>query len=232
MSTETWASEAIAEVDLVVCDVCHTLYRLNTTADFLHFVTGETSPIRHQVVRALQWRGSPLMVAAYVMGRIVERDIGRDLQLQMLRGMEEECLAEMGERWLKMRGEPHLRGEVAGLLEKAMASGVQVVLASASIDPVIDAVAERWGVEAVSSRLSYREGRCLGSLAVDMTGQKGAHLERYMEEKGALMVVSDNESDASLMHRAEVPVVVRRREGQSLERWRDLMGERVFRVIG
>jgi phosphoserine phosphatase len=80
-------------------------------------------------------------------------------------------------------------------------SGVPVVLASASLDVVVEAFAEQLGACGwIASRLGWDEGgRCKGVLSEDATGRKLALLRERFGALGGFRVLTDNPEDRELV---------------------------------
>ncbi|MFW5968591.1 MAG: HAD family hydrolase [Persicimonas sp.] len=211
---------------LLVCDVCDTLYRSNTTADFVRYVVERRGSVwRRAAYAAVMRRWSPVFLGSAVLYKAARVDVGRRLLIGLLRGFEREELEELGASFVdEVLGARRVE-ETHRRVEEALERGDRVLLASASVDAVVDAVAEKLGVEAVSSQLDYDDdGRCTGRLAFYAKGRKLAPVRERLEDGMQLTVMTDNVSDRGLLEAAHEPIVVLRRP-EHRSRWEGLEAE-------
>jgi HAD superfamily phosphoserine phosphatase-like hydrolase len=198
--------------ELVLFDVCDTLYAENTTAGFLrHF--HECGGNRAYGVR--QWmaasRLSPFFYVGAAAHRWLHYDLARTWLIRSLKGMKRDVLQEAGRTYVRDVLPLRLNPVVHERLEEHRRNGDRILLVSSSLDIVIAPVAELLGVEWRSSELEFRDGRCTGRLGLDLTGRKqkvAEDLVRQGEARGRLRVYTDNLSDLTLLKRADAPVVI------------------------
>ncbi len=211
---------------LVVFDVCDTLYDSNTTADFVRFAGDvRENPWPRAAHLAATRRVSPIFWAGAALYATTGLDLGRAVLLAGLRGIARDELRRLADRFVADVLAERRIAETHRRLRAARRRGDEVVLASTSIDPVVDAVGDALEVEAISSQLAYDgAGRCLGRLAVDRTGRKLAALSERLDAGIELTVVTDNATDRELLEAADRPVVVLRRAHDRLK-WGNLEAE-------
>ncbi len=190
-----------------VCDVCDTLYRSNTTFDFVRFAL-ERGPHgrRRTLERAVNARHSPLFYAGAVFFRLGGPDVARFATVALLRGFSQEELASLAESFVDDFLASRRIEETHRLVEEARDLGERVVLVSASLEPVVAAIAARLRVEHRASELEVdpRTGRLTGRISRDWTGRKQAVLgELGWTRDDELTVMTDNFSDAALMELAD-----------------------------
>ena len=229
-------SEAAIKIEshdaLVVCDVCHTLFEVNTTAGFVRYAMRQTDPLRYGLARLLQSRRTPLLYALLVGGKLLGQDLGRDAQLRLLKGYYRDALSQLAGRWLDEELGRLRRDAIYQPVKTPAGEGAPIILASASIDPVVEAIAGRLGADFVCSRLEYDErGVCTGRLATDMTGAKDVALSNAIADAGQVVVITDNESDASLLRRADQRIVVKRHSSQDMSAWRERLAGVEYEVV-
>jgi len=203
-----------------IFDVCGTLFHDDTTAGLLiwHFSRARRS-WRRLVALSLFRRSSPVHLAVTVLEYLSGRHLAKAVGLALLCGEVPEALRSSAVSYVD-----HLIGrrqvaEVFARFEAASATG-GAVLASASLDPVIEELARRYRVRYVSSRLMVRDGRFTGSLALDLTGRKTEVLEQCFGDifTGESHCYTDNFSDLGLLQRCSMRHVVLRKPSHR-ERW-------------
>ncbi len=195
---------------LVVFDVCNTLYDANTTFEFARRVLAD-KPWLRAIDLALSHRASPLFWAQAVLYRLGGIDVPRRMVIASLRGIEQGDLRRAARAYVAEDLPARAIAETQGRLRQHQRAGDRVVLVSNSLDVVIEAIAEALGVEWRATRLAYRDGRCAGRLADDLTGRKldvvqmirGKH-----EPVPELVVYTDNLSDKALVEAANSAMVI------------------------
>jgi phosphoserine phosphatase len=202
------------EANVFVFDVCDTLFYSNTTFDFLHFVLQQQGAVGKQaLLKSLTTRWSPLFVGLAVWQKVLGGDPIKTVALRLLAGTPKADLYALGQRFvaefLPVRRIARSHELLAGLAT----TSTRVVLLSASLDPVIEALAEALGpVEFVSSQLEYdAQGRATGHLQRELTGQKQHALQELLgtqAEPVRLAVATDNFTDLELVTQAQVRYVV------------------------
>lgn len=213
-TTAPSASAPLAEADVFVFDVCDTLFYSNTTFDFLRFVLEQQgSRSKQTVLKALTTRWSPVFVGLYAWQKVVGGDPVKDVALRLLAGTSKAELYELGRRFVAEFLPTRRIGRTHELLAGLVRPQTRVLLLSASLDPVIAALAAALGnVEFVSSQLEYdAQGRCTGHLQRELTGQKQHALHQLLgapTEPIRLAVATDNFTDRELVTQAAVRYVV------------------------
>lgn len=213
---------------LFITDVCDTLYASNTTTDFARFVAARRGERwRRVVLAALLTRGSPLHLLSAVAYLGAGLDLGRAIVLATLRGITREELARHARAFVEEVLPRRRIDATQRLLREATARGDEVVLASASVDVVIEAIARHLapGARWVCSTLAVdARGRATGALSQDMTGEKARHLDALISHARHVTVVTDNFSDRALLERADRPIIALRRPGDR-GRWGQIEAE-------
>ena len=194
-----------------IFDVCGTLFLDDTTVGLISWhMKRRRKLLKQALVHLLFSRKSPLNLLVRVAERLTRRHLAKHLALSLLSG---EAIADVAlsaedyvEYLLEYRGvEPILRE-----LSQAQ-KGALVILASASIDPVIDALCKKLQVQGVSSCLATSSGCYTGKLERDLTGQK---VQALLESMGpdvfarASFAYTDNLTDLDLLLRCHHRTVV------------------------
>jgi phosphoserine phosphatase len=202
---------------LVICDVCDTLYRSNTTFDFIRYFVGrKKSPLRIWFY-LLTNRKSPLFFFLIFVGKVSRRDWIRTLALKFLKGTSMEELDSLATSFYTdfLIGRSNV--EVFKLLSQ------DAILVSSSIDPVVATIAKANGLKFKSSRMEWHQGKATGNLATDITGHKHEIAAEIFSlgSFNQLRVITDNRSDWELVKLADERFVIIKEESEK-KFWRDL----------
>jgi phosphoserine phosphatase len=214
MSTLATAPLPPGEANVFVFDVCDTLFYSNTTFDFLEFVLQQQgNKSKQTLLKALTKRWSPFFVGLAVLQKVAGGDPIKTVALRLLAGIPKAELYTLGRRFVAEFLPARRIARSHELLAGLAATSTRVLLLSASLDPVIAALAESLGsVEFVSSQLEYdAQGRCTGRLERELTGQKQHALQQLVANQAEpmrLAVATDNFTDLELVTQAQVRYVV------------------------
>ena len=185
--------------EIIVFDVCDTLYYSNTTFDFLGFLFSN-----NWFKKTLFWfyttKYSPVFVFLVVLSKLLKEDFVKKKSLKLLKGYPKSALESQAVVFVEDVLETKKVRETQRLLQEAIKSSKEVVLLSASIDVVVQAIARRLHVKSESSLLAYENGVCLGYLKSDLSGKKRDYLALDLIDE--LTVYSDNYTDLSLLKAA------------------------------
>ncbi len=185
---------------LVVFDICGTLYESNTTFDFIGYVN------KSKTINLLNNR---LIKYAFVLlGKLVNKDIYRFLYVRQLKGMSkielDKLANEFVESWL-IGKEITVSHE---LLMKCKNSNRTCLIISASLDVIVCAICNKLDVDTFySSELEFVNGIATGYLATDMLGNKHK-IKEVVNSSEIEMVVTDNVSDFNLVSLAKKSFVL------------------------
>ncbi|MEQ1777320.1 MAG: haloacid dehalogenase-like hydrolase [Nitrosomonas sp.] len=213
------------ELDVYVVDVCGTLVRDDTTLGLLrhHFSRDSRRRIRYLLYKAMTARHSPLRLSFIVAERLTGQHLLKHFAVRLLAGDKEVALNQSAAEYAALLLAERRTPSVWSLLEDPLLSG-QVVLASASLEPVVASLAAATGARYVASTLENHDGVLTGRFAVDLTGHKEqALIEKYGHAvlAGQVCVISDNFSDRPLLEKAFRAYVVLHRASYR-QRWQGL----------
>lgn len=203
--------------NVVLIDICGTLFNSNTTFDFLDCYIHNSSYRRfRRVMKSPLWRY--FNSAVY---RIFSLDMSRRIALSHLAGYSRHQLDDMAEAFYRDYLLPRKIQPVWQLMESYGNAGTEIVLVSGTIDPVARAVARHIGVERyVSSKLRYDTSDiCKGRLADDVLRTKHRKLADMHIVPPYEHVVTDNPKDVQLVQDARQTTIV---VHGGIKRWRFL----------
>jgi phosphoserine phosphatase len=203
---------------LVICDVCDTLYRSNTTFDFIRYFVGKKKNSLFIIwFYLLTSKKSPLFFFLLFISKASRRDWIRTLALKLLKGASIQDLDSLATSFYIDFLIDRSNVEVFKLLSH------DTILVSSSIDPVVATIAKANGLKFESSRLEWHQGKATGNLATDITGRKH-EIARKLFSLGSfnrLQVITDNRSDWGLVKLANERFVIIGKESEK-KFWRDL----------
>lgn len=193
-----------------VSDVCDTLVAENTTRGLLRWHFGRTCKWRAVLLTLLTARYAPPRIASIVLEKLHKKSVVQYLMISLLRGVEYTSLEASAKEYARWLLSHKAVTPVIQQLEKAI-SERRLILASASLEPVVKALAEQLGARYVASTLEIRNGLITGRYREDITGQKLEVLDRRLGIKwrdGGYFAMSDNLTDRRLLARAARAFVI------------------------
>lgn len=195
---------------IVVFDICDTLYYSNTTHDFVRFVAASDSNMLHKFVFFLfNGKVSPFRYLLIVVSIISGFDALRKINVYLLRDRTREQLTLLANEFVSAVLEDRRIIETHRKLRDELDLGSCVILCSASVEPVVEAIARQLRVsQYVSSTLDYRNERMTGRIKDDVTSRKLALLRESGLCHEPDLAVSDNKSDIGLLIASGEGVVV------------------------
>ncbi len=194
--------------EVLVIDVCDTLFKSNTTFDFVNYLLSNSNTLRHWFFLMITSRLSPVFYSLELVGKLTGFDVTRWLVVFLLRGFRKKVLNQYAEEFLDFFLMPRLNAEILEFLENRKNS--KRFLMSSSLEPVVKAIANRLGVDYYSSNLEERDELITGRMYNDLTGKKH-QIVKEMNLKNPihhLVVVTDNKSDYALVEMAQERFVV------------------------
>lgn len=185
---------------LNIVDVCWTMYRSNTTFDFVAFVSESYN--RNKV--ALFFLNNGLIKALIVLiGRILGVDIYRWFYVLMLKGFTYDELYEASNNFYDLFLVRNKIDFTFNIIEK-ISCKKDIVLCSASLDIVIKVIAERLNFKYYASELEFVDGVCVGRLKKDLLGKKN----EIFNGLSLSLVVTDNLTDIKLVKASECSFIL------------------------
>lgn len=207
---------------LYVFDVCGTLYYANTTFSFLEYYFRDKDRFKFLLIRILL--SLPVKV---ILVSLSKMGIKADLR-SFLIGLLKHERANDVERYANIFVSEELNSKrflkTQSILKKAQEENSRVVLVSASLEPVIKAIADNLQVkEYFSSTLeTSEEGVYSGKLLQDLKGQKLSLIKSYFNfQTTEFFVYTDNLDDIALVELAEKALVISKK--RNLKKWESLL---------
>lgn len=197
---------------IYIVDVCGTLVHDDTTLGLLrhHFDRSSRRPWRSWLFKVVSTRCSPLWLAFAVAEKLSGCHLLKHFSVRLLAGDRVETLDESAKVYAEFLLAQRRVQAVWPLLEQPF-SAKRVILASASLEPVVSVLAALTGARYVASALEQHEGVLTGKYKADLTGQKReALVKKFGNEvlSGQVYVLTDNLTDRSLVEDAACSYVV------------------------
>lgn len=203
---------AATESAVYVVDVCGTLVRDDTTLGLLrqHFASDNQRRARYILFRAMTAHRSPLRLTFAVLEKLIGRHLLKHAVVRLLKGDKVESLERSAAAYSILLLKERRLPSVWQLLDTILPTD-RVVLASASLEPIVANLALAIGASHVASTLEHHNGVLTGRYAADLTGNKEQALAKKYGPAlldGQVLAISDNFSDRSLLERASKAYVV------------------------
>lgn len=160
------------ERSLYVFDICGTIFKSNTTFDFLTFLLvpkSKSYSCFDKLRKTIFWKVINKLLRTYF-----HLDITRIIALRFLRGYNREQLLSEADTFYDAYLIKHLNMDVLDEIRGIQANhSSDLLIASATIDVVAEVIANRLQIkEWRSSELCYKDGICQGKLSKDLLGKK------------------------------------------------------------
>ncbi|MGQ4659019.1 haloacid dehalogenase-like hydrolase [Lysobacter sp. F6437] len=207
-----------------IVDVCGTLVRDDTTIGLLAWHFARSRRWRLLGLNLLTARASPLRVLV----AIAEKAMGRHvLKLLLVRWLRGDTVADVAASASDYADWLLANRRVNSVREVLAAAPGPLVLASASLEPVVQVIAARMNADFVASSLAVEEGRYTGRYINDITGRKREALNDRLGLEwagGPYLAISDNLTDRALLEGAKPAFVVLHNPGHKT-RWNGMDAE-------
>lgn len=181
----------------ILVDVCWTLYRSNTTFDFLDAIIPNKS---YRLLRAffrthIGYRGN------IVLYRITHIDWQRRFAIRYLKGMSKTELEQKAKAFvLKLEQTKRIESSFNVLTQLHS----PIIILSGTLDCIAEEIGKRLQATAVyASPLEYHNGICTGRLKKDILLRK----QQYVNTT-PFAILTDNTTDIALVKRAEKAFIV------------------------
>lgn len=176
-------------MNVLLVDVCHTLYDANTTYGFLDQYLADNA----QYIELVKRRRS---FVQRLRGRLFAGpDVIRNQAIALLKGASRGSLFESANAYV--HSIPRIESVQTHINER-QAEGMSVYLVSSSLDFIVAGVAMELGVDGwFASALGFEKDICTGVLETDLTGNKNRVLLEHFPAVSGIEFVSDNFSDAN-----------------------------------
>lgn len=204
----------------MIFDVCGTLYDSNTTMDFCKWLS-KGKRFRYLLFVLSSTPGKAFNKLSVSLFKF---DLTRNVHIYTLRGNSPQFIEVEAKKFVESSLSIKKIERVHELL--AQFNKDDTILVSASIEPVIKAVAESLGIKRYyATSLRINEEGYTGAISLDLLGNKASLFEDNVID----LVVTDNKTDYSLCKLADRVIIVSKKK--NLGFWQDSRLH-IERIIG
>jgi HAD superfamily phosphoserine phosphatase-like hydrolase len=213
------------QTGIAVFDVCGTLYRANTTYDFIEYYLRGRSWLKYKTLRICRLRMFiPLWYAVKILAKC---DALRLFGVRLLSGRHIEDVRAAAVDFVVSVLASKKNECTMALLLSLRQQGYEIVLASASISFVVEAIAAVLNVKtALACQLETSGSFLTGRYAHDVCGRKHDAVARAFPSYKELAVITDNREDVPLLRLASKRWVVCSQKKR--RRWNDVLARVEF----
>jgi len=197
-------------------------------------VVGQTQALlvrflrKQRVVSRMFVLGTALWFLLYKAGLVKATEASRAKGAEVLTGLRAEDAARLMECFTEEVMMPRLHPASTAALAEHRAAGDSVVVVSAALEPLVEALSARLGVtEYAGARCEMMDGKYTGRLggAIPYAGEKARVAERFIATHGAdpadCWAYADHDTDLELLRFVGHPVAVNPRPGLRAEAERE-----------
>lgn len=172
--------------NLLFLDICGTVTKENTTLGFLRTI-GIRASMTERIIGSILWR---YFSYDYLRPKLLKRLAGKN-QAELL-SLSNDYVASLD-----------YINEVIEIIDDYKLKGYKLVIISATIDTIANAIAKKFdAVLCYSSVLEYRDGTCTGRLSHDLLDNKLSYIKHLFQHNTA--IITDNYGDYEIVaHCAE-----------------------------
>jgi len=205
----------------IIFDICGTLYNSNTTMDFCEYRCDKKSK---KII---------LKLSKTILAKVINKlslkffnfDLIRVLHVKSLKDLDINTLQKDANNFVEQYLEKKKIDEVHNILKKYDKN--DVILVSATIDPMAKAIAQKLGgLKYISTTLEYKEDKCLGKIKDDLLGNK----QHYFKNQEIEFIITDNKSDLALCQMAKEVVIVSKNKNIKFWENQDLKVSKIIKV--
>lgn len=186
----------------ITLDLCDTLVYGNTTFLFLDSYFKENG--KYKVYKKI--KNNILIRILFKILFKMRFDINRRVAVSFLKKIPRSQLSEYATR-LVVNDTFRFNPEMLDVITFAKKNNIEVSIVSASLDFIVEAVAQQFEIKWFASNLAYSDGVCTGKISSDLLFSKHLIFKKiiseYKENKQSVFFVSDNIEDSNLLVQLE-----------------------------
>lgn len=203
---------------IIIIDICGTLYDSNTTFDFLDFSIHNTKyKCFRNLTKTIPWRAFNHLIL-----NLFQTDLTRYYAVKFLKGMTINELENKMDNFYveKLSHLKHL--EVWEMVEKLKKNGEQLILVSATLDFIAKKISSEIGIQSVfPSTLKFKNLVCRGTIKNDLLGRKVQFLESRNIYSPFKSVITDNFSDLEIIKVSSKNFLITKEK--NITKWKGLL---------
>lgn len=195
--------------DIVATDICNTLYNSNTTFDFFKYLykKGHLKGMQRVIYTMTISRKSIVFWGLAVLQKLVKKDFHKQIIIRLLKNKEVATVNHWAADFYTNFLIPNKINSTLAIIEQE--KNEEIILVSATIAPVAEAIANKLGVKYIATNLEIVNNKYTGKMLQDLTGNKLQALkEIYGTELSLKLAMSDNTTDYDLLKSASRKIAV------------------------
>lgn len=203
---------------IVLCDICWTLYKSNTTFDFLdYYFKSKSYVFTRRISKTILFR-----VVNKISVCVFDYDLIRAFFVRRLNGISKSDLLKMGNEFYNS----YLSGkeiyESIDIISRFKEKGYKIVLASATLDFIAEIIASNLNIpDYFGTNLQYdKNGICKGKIYQDRLGNKERAMRDLYNLKHWNVVITDNITDIDIIRKCNRVFIL---PFNRIERWKSLL---------
>ena len=203
--------------NVILIDICGTLFQSNTTFDFLDFfIKNQSYRYFRKIMQTHIWHYFNSIIY-----KITHIDLSRKIALSYLKGISKEKLLLKADEFYSQYLEQRKIKEVWQLIETLKSNTTTLVLVSGTIDPIAQIVSKKINIPIfISSKLAYKNNFCQGKLKLDALHSKSKLLLKQNITLPYQHIITDNPGDITLIKQSKNATIV---IYNNLIRWKHLI---------
>ncbi|ENA0807068.1 haloacid dehalogenase-like hydrolase [Providencia rettgeri] len=195
----------------IIFDLCGTIVDSNTTFDFIKYYHRKKRNYMAYIYVSL---------LTSIFGKILHRTFRfsmRKKALKTLKGILPEQLISLAYGF----SEVTLKNKKIDIVFKILEfyknnENYEIIIASASINPVVQAFSIILNIPFISSELEIKDKRITGYISCDLKGNK----LKYFSEEQIHLVITDNFDDLPLIQKAEKAIIISK--SKNIDKWKNI----------
>lgn len=209
---------------VLIIDICGTLYKSNTTFDFIKYHFGDSAQFK--MINNFR-RNRFVCNLNYMWFKLTGDDVMRRRLIKILKGESKDKLVSMAKDFYENYLLSHRNSQCFDIIEKYRNNGARLVLVSATLDIIAKTIAEYENVpEWVASNLSFDNDRCEGKIKNDLLKGKLEYTLR-LTDNTHFDVITDNYSDGDIIKASSHSYLVQ--YSNKLNKWNRFIDKNTFK---
>lgn len=180
----------------VYVDLCDTLIKGNTTFMFLDSFFSRYYNNRYWFYRRIST--SLIMRVLFKLLLSAKIDLNRRVAIRFLNGYDIDFLREHV-KWMLDNNIFVENKKLVEIIHCAKSKHIPVTIISASLDFIVEVVASCYSTNHFSSKLAYKDGRCLGRITLDLLFEKDRVFNNVEKASDDYCFISDNIQDVKVL---------------------------------
>lgn len=188
----------------ILVDICGTVFRSNTTIDFLRFVTpGCKMSLMIKLIRTL-----PIRLINFVFYRCFHYDISRRFLLKRLKGKSRKELQTAADNFYLEYLKPRINEEVDLIIKQK--ANKKIILISGTLNIIAECIAKHYNAETyIASELEFdANGKCTGKLKYDILDRKHTKITSLGIKTPFNAILTDNIGDINIINLCKEKYIV------------------------